>query len=192
MTPIQKTDAAAPAALACVDLDLYPLHLPDSETYERCIAEARESLASDGCCVLPGLIREDALPDISAETREMAPHAYFTSSRATVYGGSADKTQPRGHPLRVEVQRNNGFVAGDHIGGSTRVRQLYHTPAFREFIGACVGFDEIHDFADPFAQLVVNVVHPGKGHGWHFDTNEFVVTLVTQPRNLADISSIAP
>ncbi|MWD27822.1 hypothetical protein E0K89_010080 [Aquicoccus sp. SCR17] len=167
--------------LDCVETSRFPLHDPASEAYRQRVEEARADLERDGCCVLRGLIREDALAQLGAETRALAPHAHFTSSRATVYGGLPDKAQQPGHPLGVEVQRDNGFVAGDFIAPETRIRQLYHAPEFRKFVGACLGFDEIHDFGDPLAQLVVNVLHPGTGHGWHFDSNEFIVTLLTQP-----------
>jgi hypothetical protein len=173
--------AVSADALSPVDLDRYPLDAPGGQTYRHCVAEARAALQNDGCAVLKRLIRPAALSGIAEETRALAPQAHFTSSRATVYGGTPDPDRPEGHPLRAEVQRDNGFVAGDLIGPETRIRQLYHAPEFRRFIGACLGFEEIHEFADPLAQLVVNVLPPGTGHGWHFDSNEFIVTLLTQP-----------
>lgn len=176
-----QTETEIAGALDCVETGRYPLQDPASDAYRARVAEARADLERDGCCVLRGLIREDALGVIADETRALAPRAHFTSSRATVYGGLPDPSQPEGHPLSREVQRDNGFVAGDFISPDARIRQLYHAPEFRNFIGACLGFDEIHEFGDPLAQLVVNVLHPGTGHGWHFDSNEFIVTLLTQP-----------
>jgi len=38
----------------------------------------------------------------------------------------------------------------------------------------------VHELADPLAGLCLNVVTPGRAHPWHFDTNEFAVTLLTQ------------
>ena len=42
------------------------------------------------------------------------------------------------------------------------------------------GLPEVHELADPLAGLVLNVLAPGHEHPWHFDTNEFTVTLLTQ------------
>lgn len=176
-----STTEVSARALAPVDIDRYPLDAPGSKAYRDCVGEARAALAADGCAVLKGLIRPEALSELRAETQALAPLAHFTSSRATVYGGAPDPEMPEGHPLRTEVQRDNGFVAGDLVGAQTQIRQLYHCPQFRRFVGACLGFDAIHEFADPLAQLVVNVLPPGTGHGWHFDSNEFIVTLLTQP-----------
>ena len=38
----------------------------------------------------------------------------------------------------------------------------------------------MHELADPFAGLCLNVVTPGREHPWHFDTNEFAVSMLTQ------------
>jgi hypothetical protein len=39
---------------------------------------------------------------------------------------------------------------------------------------------EIYEYADPFAGLVMNVVPPGSQQPWHYDTNEFITTIMTQ------------
>ncbi len=178
---LTDTVSTTDSALDCIDLERFPLHRPESAAYRARVAEARASLADDGCCVLRGVVAERALSDLARETAGLAPHAHFTASRATVYGGTPDLAQSEGHPRRVEVRRDNGFVAGDLIGPETHIRRLYQAPAFRRFVGDCLGADKVYEFADELAQLVVNVLHPGTGHGWHFDTNEFIVTLLTQP-----------
>lgn len=177
----ELSDPDTTSALDCVETGRYPLDRPDSAAYQSRVSEARAALERDGCCVLRGLIRQDALEALRRETAALAPDAHFTSSLATVYGTAPDTDAPRTDPRGAEIRRDNGFVAGDLIPAATRIRRLYHHPGFRRFIGDCLGFDEIHEFGDPLAQLVVNVLKPGTGHGWHFDSNEFIVTLLTQP-----------
>lgn len=173
--------SAHPNPLDCLDLERYPLDRPESARYRDCVAAARAGLAEDGCCVLPGLIRREALADVAAETGALAPEAHHATRTLTVYGGRPDAGAPAGDPRGTGVRRNNAFVAADRIGGHFRIRRLYEAAAFRRFVGACMGLAEIHPFADPLGQLVVNVLEPGATHGWHFDTNEFAVSLVTQP-----------
>lgn len=181
LTKVQEIEKTTPAALEIVDLERFPLHRPASATLASRVEEAREQLTADGCCRLASLIRPEALARVAAETQALAPYAHFTRSRATVYGGEPDFSFPADHPRRVEVQRDNGFVAGDMISPGSLMRALYHAPEFQAFLARCIGVDVIYEFADPLASLVVNVLHSGAGHGWHFDTNEFVVTLLTQP-----------
>jgi hypothetical protein len=178
---MDATDSlAARSAIDVVNLDLFPIHQPDSEVYLARLEEARRNLATDGCCVLKGFIRPGSMEELAAETAALAPKAYFTGSRATVYGGPLDPAYPTDHPRNMAIQRDNGFVAADFIGPQTALSRLYHAASFRHFIGQCLSADTIFEYADPLASLVINVLKPGKGHGWHFDTNEFVVTLATQ------------
>jgi len=191
-TIIDAPERTAPAALDCIDLDRYPLHRPHAPLYRQRVAEARASLEEDGCCVIPGLIREGALPDIAAETQALAPDAYRTAATLTVYGAPPCEDAPEGDPLGIGVRRSNAFVAADRIGPERRIRQLYESPDFRAFVGRCMGMGDIYAFADPLGQLVVNVLEPGASHGWHFDTNEFAVSLVTQPPESGGSFQYAP
>src|SRR5262245_23480470 len=144
-------DSKTTSAIDVVDLDLYPIHLPQSEIYQSRISAARKSLESEGCCVLKGFIRPEALGQIAVEPAAHSPKAHFTGARATVYGGPLDPAYPADHPRNMVVQRDNGFVAGDFIGGETAIRRLYHAKEIRDFVGRCLGADEIFEFADPLA-----------------------------------------
>jgi hypothetical protein len=42
------------------------------------------------------------------------------------------------------------------------------------------------------AGLCVNVLPPGRGHPWHFDTNEFAVSLLTQPAEAGGVFEFCP
>jgi hypothetical protein len=50
----------------------------------------------------------------------------------------------------------------------------------RDFIARCMGVETLYEYADPLAGLVINVLKPGCQHPWHFDNNDFIVTLLTQ------------
>lgn len=58
--------------------------------------------------------------------------------------------------------------------------RLYVSSVFKAFIAACVGEVRVFEYADPLAGLVATVLPPGGQYPWHYDTNEFVVTIMTQ------------
>lgn len=58
--------------------------------------------------------------------------------------------------------------------------RLYVSPLFKRFIGACVDQSQVFEYADPLAGLVATVLPPQGQYPWHYDTNEFVVTIMTQ------------
>jgi hypothetical protein len=38
----------------------------------------------------------------------------------------------------------------------------------------------LHEYADPLAGLVVNCLRPGCQHPWHYDSNDFIVSMMTK------------
>lgn len=168
-------------SLKWINTSKYPLDQPDAETLEAIIDDVRFQLKARGCAVLSNFIRPEALQEMAAEAVALSPRAYFTQAQATVYGSDSDASFPEGHPRRYVAKRENGFVAGDFIGMSTGLRQIYHSKELKGFLASCLEVSEVHEFGDPLAQLVVNVVKPNRKHIWHFDSNEFAVTVLTQP-----------
>ena len=45
----------------------------------------------------------------------------------------------------------------------------------------CLGKDELHVYEDPVSNMIVNVQRAGQEFNWHFDTNEFTITMLLQP-----------
>lgn len=159
-----------------VDIDRYPLHDPGAGL----VGAVRADLAADGCCVLPDFVRPDRQDVLRAEGAALAPHAHTRVETVNVYNTAPDGTLPPDHPARVPLERGNAFVARDRIPADALVQRLYTSAAFRGFVAACFGLGRVHELADPLSGLVLNVVAPGRGHPWHFDTNEYTVSLLTQ------------
>jgi hypothetical protein len=57
---------------------------------------------------------------------------------------------------------------------------LYHDPTFEGFVTDCLEEDVLYTFGDPLAGVVVNVMAEGQELAWHYDTNEFIVSLLTR------------
>ncbi|MGH8968053.1 MAG: HalD/BesD family halogenase, partial [Actinomycetes bacterium] len=74
----------------------------------------------------------------------------------------------------------NAFVARDRVPEDSIISTLYSSGLFQRFTADCFGLPRVHELADPLSGLCLNVVNPGMEHPWHFDTNEFTVSLLTQ------------
>jgi hypothetical protein len=157
-----------------VDTDRYPL---DSAELR---AQVRSDLGAEGCCVLPGFVRAAEVDALRAEGRSLAPLAHHEVEIVNVYNTDPDPALPTGHPAHRLMARGNAFVARDHIPTDALLQRLYTDPAVRRFVAAAFGLPEVFELADPLSGLVLNVVAPGREHPWHFDTNEFTVSLLTQ------------
>lgn len=163
-----------------VDLDRYPLDDPDSPVLRQVIDTARKELAASGCMRLSGFIKEDLVGVLAQESTTLAPQALHSSEAYTPYGTGSDESFPAGHPRRRSHRSTSGSVTRDLIPMQTTIQQLYRNPALMSLVAACLETDEIHQFADPMRGLIINVMDKGNVLGWHFDANEFIVSLMTR------------
>ncbi|AYF77507.1 arpA protein [Nocardia yunnanensis] len=163
-----------------VDGTRYPLHEPGGQRWQAAVTAARAELAADGCCVLRGFIRPELLGTLRSEGAALAPHAYYTVQDVNAYNIPLDTQLPEDHPGRIVLRRGNAFVARDLIPRQALIHQLYTDTRFQRFVADCFGLTELHEYTDPLAGLCLNVVAPGNSHPWHFDTNEFTVSMLTQ------------
>jgi hypothetical protein len=163
-----------------VDTARYPLSEPGSPAWNALVSQARRDLQHVGCSVLPGFVRPSLNDTLRQEGAEIAPLAYYEVEVVNAYNLAASTSLPAGHPGSVSMERGNAFVARDRIPARFIIHQLYASRLFQRFLAECVDAPGIHPLADPLAGLCLNVVPPGRAHPWHFDTNEFVASILTQ------------
>ncbi|MEQ8604439.1 MAG: hypothetical protein RIB45_14075 [Marivibrio sp.] len=176
-----KPGAPAPCGTAAlIDVARYPIHDLDGPGGRALLARCRTALEREGCVVLRDFVRPDALARMTEEGRARVDKAHFNRTRTNPYSSEADPSLPSGHPVNRFLERTNGFVAGDLLEPETAMRRLYHDESLRGFIARCMGVERLYEYADPLAGLVVNVLRPGCQHPWHFDNNDFIVSLLTQ------------
>lgn len=163
-----------------IDLSRYPIHQPDGSEFLKLLDHARADLAADGCAVLKGFIRPDALAGLIAEADRVAALAHRSFNRTNVYFTRDDPSLPEDHPARRFYDRSNAFVPADNFGDGSLLRAIYEWQAFQGFVQQALGEERFFPYADPLADVIVNVVEEGGGFPWHFDTNNFTVTLAIQ------------
>lgn len=157
-----------------IDTDRYPLddaHL---------IARTHADLTDDGCAVLKGFIRAEKIDALVAEAEASAAFGHRNFNRTNAYFTKDDPALPKTHPLRRFYDRSNSFVPADAFGPDSLLRRIYELPAFTRFIQQALGEKKFYRYADPLADVVVNVAEEGGGFPWHFDTNNYTVTLAIQ------------
>lgn len=190
--PPATSPSEGPVIGHVVDTVRYPLTEPATVDYDQLIDRVRVELHTDGCSVLPDFIRPDRQAALRQECLDVAPRAYYDVATVNVYNTTPDPFLPAGHPARTTMQRGNAFVARDEIPVASAVHRLYTSGAFRRFVADCFGLPEVHELADPLSGLTLNVVTPGREHPWHFDTNEFTVSMLTQASDGGGVFEYCP
>ena len=187
MTPIHTARASD-----YIDLDVYPLDGRDPDRYAAALASARAQLAEDGCCVLPGFVRQSGLAMLGDQADGVAKHAHRSFNRTNAYFTEDDPTLPENDPRRRFYDRSNAFVPADNFGPESGLRAIYEYAPFQEFIRAALVAEHFFRYADPLADVIINVVEEGEGFPWHFDTNNFTVTLAIQNGDSGGVFEYAP
>jgi hypothetical protein len=175
-----------------VDTDRYPLSDPDGPAWRSVVDATRAELAEHGCSVLPDFVRPAPRAVLEQECARIAPLAHTEVERVNAYNIALDTPLPDGHPGRVVMERGNAFVARDHIPADAVVQRLYTSPVFQRFVADCFALPELHELADPLSGLCLNVIAPGRAHPWHFDTNEFTVSMLTQRADEGGVFEYCP
>lgn len=163
-----------------VDTTRYPLTDPEGEAWGDLVSLVQHDLHHSGCSVLPGFVRPSLNEILRQEGTEIAPLAHDDVAVVNAYNIAPDTPLPEGHPGSITMERGNAFVARVDIPATFVIHQLYTSRLVQRFIADCVGLPEIYPLADPLAGLCLNVIAPEMAHPWHFDTNEFAVSILTQ------------
>lgn len=173
-------DIGSRNALDCIDLQAWPIDKPESPEYVARLSEVRSALRDRGCAQIDGFIRPDYREQLDAEVNGIAPKAHFSTSEINPYFTKDDPTLPENHPRRRYSTNTNGFVAMDWLPDDGIALSLYRDPNFQRFITDALEEEKLYTFDDPLAGVVVNVMAEGQELAWHYDTNEFIVSLLTR------------
>lgn len=175
-----------PDPIEYIDTDRYSIHQAESPAYRSLLESVRAELADDGCAVLKGFARTSALPALVSEADIAAPNAHNSRNRTNAYFGRDDESLDATHPKRRFYERSNAFIPADNFGRTSGLRAIYEWQPFFEFIRNVLNEpeDRFFRYADPLADVIVNMAEEGNGFPWHFDTNNFTVTLALQNAEL--------
>ncbi len=162
-----------------VDLDRYPLTVT-GPARDALIQRLRTELDHEGCAVLKGFVRQNSMADLVREGDRVAPFGHRNFNRTNAYFTQDRPDLPASHPLRRFYDRSNAFVPADNFASDSMLRALYEWPAFAPFIQSALGEERFFRYADPLADVIINLAEEGNGFPWHFDTNNYTVTLAIQ------------
>lgn len=189
---VTMTETIPRDGMNVIDMERYPLDQPNSDVLQRVIAQARAGLEKDGCARLSQFIRPMAHDALAQETTALSPLALHSSEEYTPYGTGPDDSFPHDHPRRRMHRTTSGSVTRDLIPIGGLIQQIYCNPHLIAFIAACLSADEVYPFADPMRGLIINSMDEGNALGWHFDANEFIVSLMTRRADTGGMFEYCP
>ncbi|QCO98416.1 hypothetical protein FCN77_12860 [Arthrobacter sp. 24S4-2] len=164
-----------------LDLDRYPLDRLDSPRGQLLVESCRAALRFEGACQLPGLLKQDAIEKLVAESVSKQGQAYKTDNTHNVYFEAPDHDAPSTDPSSLLQHSSKKAVAWDLIDAQSPLRIAYEWDGLTNFIGQAMEADQLYRYADPLGACSLMMFEDGDELGWHFDRSPFAVTLMLQP-----------
>jgi len=176
-----------------VDLDRYPIDRPNSAEYREAVGVAREGLRSVGCAVVKDFVLRDAVQRLNGEIIARKPATHFSTQTINPYFHvDHDPSYPEHHPMNTFIERSSGFIPGDSWEAGCATDVLFRSTALARFLADCLEIPQLHCYADPLAGLTANILDPGQQFTWHFDTNEFAVTVLVDEADEGGLFQYVP
>lgn len=174
-----------------INLARYPIQ-NDGPERNTILAGVRQDLARDGCAVLKGFLSQDGIDALRQEADSVAQMGHRSFSKTNAYFTKDDPALPKTDPRRQFFDRSNAFIPADNFAKDGALRSVHDFDGFDGFIKDCLQQDKFYRYADPLADVIVNMADEGNGFPWHFDTNNFTVTLAIQNAETGGAFEYAP
>ena len=185
MINIQKmTTETEPSAVvkeslgALIDVARYPIDNPENLVRANLVKSCRRQLAKTGCARLQAFINPEALVAMSGEVDERLSLVDKTTDWQNPYLSDDDETLPSDHPVRRFQHRKNSFLCRDRFSAVDWVDRLFLRTELLEFIRDCLDMRHLYHYADPMSGYLINIQEEGETFPWHFDTNEFTISVM--------------
>lgn len=163
-----------------IDLQRYPLHLPDSTQETELVKRCSQQLESEGMFTLPGFIRRAAVENILAGILKKSASDAFTHEREHNIYFRADIDDIRAdHPALALQKTMNHTLCGDQLIDNP-LNRIYEWSPLASFLAAVMQKPSLYPMDDPLARLNVMTYYHGEALNWHFDRAEFTTTLLLQ------------
>ena len=182
----------APDLNTYFDLSQYPLNDLDSPHGQALIARCQDMLRKDSICALPGFLRPEIVEVLAAELTGLAPLAHPSNRLRTPYGWRNNAGFTPAHPRSALFRTACGIVTTEQFSEGSHSRVIFHFDELTECIRRILGFTTLYRCACPTLSIQVNVLREGETFGWHFDTNDGVVSFIIQEADTGGAFEYAP
>ncbi len=161
-----------------VNLDRYPLL--DNTGFTDLAARCRQQLKESSFASLPGFLNAGIAEQMTAEVLATLPRAYRREQAFSAYEpGNPDEYPPQ-HVRKRQHWSRQFVVSNDIMPKDGMLLSLYQNETLTRRIAELLDEPRLFTLADPVLSCTSTVMYEGDTHGWHFDLNDFVVSILLQ------------
>jgi len=175
-----------------INLENYPINDTGSLKYKELINYTRKQLNEDGCCVLSNFIKPDSIQKMKDEVDRNLSKIYFTRDKHNPYFTKEDKTLYEEHPKRIFTVRQSGYLNSDDLEKDSDLNKFYDLEEMLKFVSDSLEVFPLYAWADPLGKNPYSVMHTDHYFPWHFDGNEFTLSILVQKAEKGGLFEYVP
>ncbi|MFT5504879.1 MAG: hypothetical protein ACI845_001508 [Gammaproteobacteria bacterium] len=189
-TTAQKNCRLKPEDL--IDLKRYPIHRLQSQQGQKLLEECHRMMAEDTICILPGFLQPEVTSQLAEEITRLESKGRNINFMSTAYSWMDNRGFPRDHPRSQLFKRHCSALTTEQIESDGLCVQLFQIDLLTEFVRQLLGYDRLYPSACPTISVRLNIMKTNDEFGWHYDTNDGVVSFITQNAENGGIFEYAP
>jgi hypothetical protein len=117
---------------------------------------------------------------------------YWTKDKHNPYFIKDDETLPKDHPKRIFTVRESGYINSDDLEQNSDLNHLHDSDEMLKFVSDCLGVYPLYKWVDPLGKNPYSIMHSGHYFPWHFDGNEFTLSILVQKSEKGGIFEYSP
>ena len=175
-----------------INLNEYPINQTNSDEYKKLIEKNKKLLDQDGCCVLPNFIKTQSLSKMKEEVERNLNKIHWTKDSHNPYFTKDDPELSKDHPKRIFTFRESGYLNSDDLETNSDLDTLYESEEMLKFVSDSLGVYPLYKWADPLGKNPYSVMHEDHYFPWHFDGNEFTLSILIQKADKGGLFEYSP
>tara|TARA_Y100000996_G_C22445847_1_gene611779 strand:- start:67 stop:912 length:846 start_codon:yes stop_codon:yes gene_type:complete len=175
-----------------INLEKYPINEINSAKYRELINYTRNQLNEDGCCLLSDFIKPDSIKRMKEEVDRNLGKIYFTNDKHNPYFTKEDATLDEKHPKRIFSLRQSGYLNSDDLEKDSDLNKFYDLEEMIKFASDSLEVFPLYKWADPLGKNPYSVMHTEHYFPWHFDGNEFTLSVLIQKAEKGGLFEYVP
>ena len=175
-----------------INLEKYPINEINSAKYRELINYTRNQLNEDGCCLLSDFIKPDSIKRMKEEIDRNLGKIYFTNDKHNPYFTKEDSTLNEKHPKRIFSLRQSGYLNSDDLEKDSDLNKFYDLEEMIKFASDSLEVFPLYKWADPLGKNPYSVMHTDHYFPWHFDGNEFTLSVLIQKAEKGGLFEYVP
>ena len=150
--------------------------IDDAAFTEKC----RLELNQKGVVTLHNFLKYETVEELIKEAKTRSRLAYFTDSTHNVYLTPKNENLGPEHVFNRQLNSSKGCITTDQIPENSKLKELYFSDIFKNFICRVVEEEALYEYADSLSSINVHYASEGQELNWHFDNSKFAITLLLQ------------